>query len=566
VSATHRTGTAVKGSASGMSYNAGLFGGVFRVGPTPHVRLAPDGSNSPQTANEETFHDGVITAGSPILTSASANFTFQDTARPITGAGIPAGATITNVHRANSFTPTATSITMSANATTTATGVTFTIVDRTVNMRFGPGIIFTAKGITVQTSGSVGPNWSVTSSADVQDVNTSRVEIFGEDRKDCCQPSGSQWPGDFFDDVPGSPTMMRPLTDIASSCGASGTGLTGSTTLANGWLYTDSGWSDYDPVYPEPADAEGRPAEHDPVKVLVPNNPAVGATYSGHIHVASNATDRYVIVFNEQIVRNGSITVNAAHFYYGYTLESGSLVVDQASTFKGEMVLGQSVCGVPHAAPRADFNGNGTTDLAVYRPSQGYWFVNGGATTPFGANGDIPVPGDYDGDGDTDIAVFRPSNGVWFVNGGPITAWGATGDIPVPGDYDGDGDTDMAVFRPSTGTWFIQGGQSVAWGTSGDIPVPGDYNGDGRTDVAVFRPSNGVWFVKGLINPTAFGTTGDIPVPGDYDDDGDTDLAVFRPANGLWFVNGISVTQYGTNGDIPVPLPDAIRRFFFPAL
>jgi hypothetical protein len=50
-------------------------------------------------------------------------------------------------------------------------------------------------------------------------------------------------------------------------------------------------------------------------------------------------------------------------------------------------------------------------------------------------SGDIPAPADFDGDGKTDVAVFR--NGVWYVwNSGnnSIRAdfWGTTGDIPIP--------------------------------------------------------------------------------------------------------------------------------------
>ena len=92
-------------------------------------------------------------------------------------------------------------------------------------------------------------------------------------------------------------------------------------------------------------------------------------------------------------------------------------------------------------------------------------------TTPAMAQGPPLVPGDFDGDGDTDAAVFRPSTGRWYIRGITNFPYGASGDIPVPGDYDGDGDTDAAVFRPSTGRWYIRGITNFPYGASGDIPL-----------------------------------------------------------------------------------------------
>jgi hypothetical protein len=136
---------------------------------------------------------------------------------------------------------------------------------------------------------------------------------------------------------------------------------------------------------------------------------------------------------------------------------------------------------------RSDFDGDGTTDYAVFRPSSGSWFIlNSGSNTFLGAqwgqNGDIPVDGDFDGDSRAGLAVFRHSNGFWFILGSAgvfkQVQFGATGDRPTPGDYDKDGKTDVAVFRPSAGTYFILRSSdnsfvATQFGQNGDIPITG---------------------------------------------------------------------------------------------
>lgn len=102
-----------------------------------------------------------------------------------------------------------------------------------------------------------------------------------------------------------------------------------------------------------------------------------------------------------------------------------------------------------------DFDGDGRADIAVYTPISlgsatpvGTWTIAQGGnkfTTQFavtwGITGDIPVPGDWDGDGKTDIAVFRPSEGKFYVlQQGSATSkystafsqtWGTSTDVTI---------------------------------------------------------------------------------------------------------------------------------------
>ncbi len=233
----------------------------------------------------------------------------------------------------------------------------------------------------------------------------------------------------------------------------------------------------------------------------------------------------------------------------------------------------------------ADYDGDGILDIAVWRPSDGIWYINRstdgsvayfswGKTTqhPTGGLPDVPVTGDYDGDSIGDIAVWRPDTGVWYVlfsseNFDPLKSgvfsWGRLGDIPVQADYDGDGRDDHAVFRSMENRWYIFRSQSQTWsvkafGLAGqDMLVPADYSGDGKADIAVYR--SGTWWIEdsttGAIEALEFGFADGIPVPADYDNDGAVDLGVFR--EGQWYINkstdgSLASFRFGLAGDVPL--------------
>jgi hypothetical protein len=132
---------------------------------------------------------------------------------------------------------------------------------------------------------------------------------------------------------------------------------------------------------------------------------------------------------------------------------NGTLTWYIRNSFSGQVatrVFGNEFGDLPQTV---DFDGDHRTDIAVFRREQstegtdysGYWFsLDSSAPGPlsqvptryqdFGQAQDVPQPGDFDGDGKTDLAVYR--SGQWWVRksaSGQVTSYrfGVPTDIPL---------------------------------------------------------------------------------------------------------------------------------------
>lgn len=290
--------------------------------------------------------------------------------------------------------------------------------------------------------------------------------------------------------------------------------------------------------------------------------------------------------------------------------------------------LGRSTPRRP--AYRLDFDGDGKRDIAFWVPPT----PNNGSTSKFkiylsssspsysapveiafGQLGDIPVPADYNEDGKTDIAVYRPGFGrvssEWHYCLTGITVAGTTcSTYPAPIAF-GAADTipvqdtnfltgpELAIYKPSTGEWKWRSLTSssvatVQLGNSSSTILPGLYDNDDRTDLAVYDPntaefslklSSNSWagaplvrafpstYVASLTGGTPADRSGAVAIPGMYHR---RQLGSYANGNGWWGSRlaltlwdpqsgnwasmwdptlnaNITTCQWGDPSDIPVP-------------
>jgi hypothetical protein len=352
---------------------------------------------------------------------------------------------------------------------------------------------------------------------------------------------------------------------------------------------------------PSPSPALGRSFEANLTGAGI--DPPVTTAGTGEFKVTLNTAETQATIFgefhtlsSEQAGARIESTVGSATVVHDFGAVGGlngnfaSVTIDvnaaQVAQFRAGLVravitsasnpAGEIASVFRQQSNRSDFDGDGGNDFAVFRPSEGIWYIQNGqgfSAQIFGSASDKVVSSDFDGDGKTDWAMFTNSNGlgVWKIKrssdtGITTTQFGLASDDPLRGDFDGDGRIDLAVFRPSNGVWYIQhsGNGSyrfVQFGMSGDKAIPSDMDGDGKDDLVVFRPSEGVWYwlnsSDGRFGAVQFGTAGDIPVVADMDGDGKQDITVYRPSQGVWYSLRSSTgafvgMHFGLDGDIPV--------------
>ncbi len=201
-----------------------------------------------------------------------------------------------------------------------------------------------------------------------------------------------------------------------------------------------------------------------------------------------------------------------------------------------------SCCGSNYKPVTGDFNGDDRTDLALIDGS-GTWYLayyqsssDSYANTrnvPWANTGGsdfVPFTGDFDGNGVTDLALYKKSTGRWIFQGivgtdyarMPDFVWGNANYQPFAGDFNSDGKTDIGLIDPagtwyfafSNGNWTFANTRNFTWvGGVNSVyqPFAGDFDCDQKTDIGVRNTSNGTNHLANFNGVSLYGNADNYP-------------------------------------------------------